>query len=165
VDEDPELLPAAVAYVVGSTRPRRQNAWGGDDVSQAMRAYTTAEGSEGYAPGHRLPQRTSGAARRHTPLRHQWQEEGMGEQKRTGPPRRAGMIHRHWLEWLREDTTASLPGYLCEACLDAPAVVLVPAPEGGEMGLCQTCRQHQAEARGEDAGDALAARRARQDTG
>jgi len=74
----------------------------------------------------------------------------MGEQKRTGP-RRVGMIRRHWREWLSEDTTAPLPGYLCEQCLDAPAVVLVPAPGGGEMGLCQACQQHQAAARAEGA--------------
>jgi hypothetical protein len=88
----------------------------------------------------------------------------MGEQKHTGPPRRAGMIHRHWLEWLREDTTSSLPGYLCEACLDAPAVVLVPAPGDGEMGLCQACQQHQAAARDEEAEATRASRRARKDT-
>jgi hypothetical protein len=27
-------------------------------------------------------------------------------------------------------------GYLCEQCLDAPAVALVPAPWGGDMGIC-----------------------------
>jgi hypothetical protein len=31
------------------------------------------------------------------------------------------------------------PGYLCEQCLDAPAVAFVPAPWGGEMGVCETC--------------------------
>ena len=31
------------------------------------------------------------------------------------------------------------PGYLCEQCLDAPAVVFVAAPWGGEMGVCETC--------------------------
>ncbi len=34
-----------------------------------------------------------------------------------------------------------LPGHLCEQCLDAPAVVVVPAPWGGEMGGCDACRQ------------------------
>jgi hypothetical protein len=34
-----------------------------------------------------------------------------------------------------------LPGYLCEQCLDAPAVVVVPAPGGGEMGVCDACHQ------------------------
>ena len=29
-----------------------------------------------------------------------------------------------------------LPGHLCEQCLDAPAVLVVPAPEGGDMGIC-----------------------------
>jgi hypothetical protein len=32
-----------------------------------------------------------------------------------------------------------LAGYLCEQCLDAPAVTVVPAPWGGEMGICTAC--------------------------
>jgi hypothetical protein len=32
-----------------------------------------------------------------------------------------------------------LPGYLCEICLDAPAVAVVAAPRGGEMGVCAAC--------------------------
>ncbi len=32
-----------------------------------------------------------------------------------------------------------LPGHLCEQCLDAPAVLVVPAPEGGDMGICAAC--------------------------
>jgi hypothetical protein len=32
-----------------------------------------------------------------------------------------------------------LTGYLCEQCLDAPAVALVAAPWGGEMGVCAAC--------------------------
>jgi hypothetical protein len=32
-----------------------------------------------------------------------------------------------------------LPGHLCEQCLDAPAVAVVPAPWGGEMGICEAC--------------------------
>ncbi len=31
------------------------------------------------------------------------------------------------------------PGFLCEQCLDAPAVAFVPAPWGGEMGVCGAC--------------------------
>jgi hypothetical protein len=38
----------------------------------------------------------------------------------------------------------SLPGHLCEVCLDAPAVQLHPAPWGGEMGVCATCQNHDA---------------------
>lgn len=34
-----------------------------------------------------------------------------------------------------------LPGFVCEACFDAPAVGLVPAPWGGEMGVCDACHQ------------------------
>ena len=33
----------------------------------------------------------------------------------------------------------SIPGHLCEACLDAPAVAFVPAPWGGEIGICTAC--------------------------
>ena len=33
----------------------------------------------------------------------------------------------------------SIPGHLCEVCLDAPAVGLQPAPWGGEMGVCAAC--------------------------
>ena len=32
-----------------------------------------------------------------------------------------------------------LTGYLCEQCLDAPAVAFVAAPWGGEMGVCAPC--------------------------
>ena len=35
--------------------------------------------------------------------------------------------------------TVPLTGYLCEQCLDAPAVAFVPAPGGGEMGVCAAC--------------------------
>jgi len=34
-----------------------------------------------------------------------------------------------------------LPGHLCEQCLDAPAVLVVPAPGGGDMGICTDCQQ------------------------
>ena len=34
-----------------------------------------------------------------------------------------------------------IPGHLCEQCLDAPAVVLVSAPWGGQMGVCDQCQQ------------------------
>lgn len=33
-----------------------------------------------------------------------------------------------------------LPGFLCERCLDAPAVLMQPAPGGSEMGVC-ACQQ------------------------
>ena len=32
-----------------------------------------------------------------------------------------------------------IPGHLCEVCLDAPAVAVMPAPWGGEMGVCAAC--------------------------
>jgi hypothetical protein len=44
-----------------------------------------------------------------------------------------------------EDAPASLTsstaliGYLCEDCLDAPAVAMVTAPWSGEMGICDAC--------------------------
>jgi hypothetical protein len=34
-----------------------------------------------------------------------------------------------------------LPGHLCEECLDALAVLVVPAPGGGDMGICAACQQ------------------------
>src|SRR5256885_9163002 len=34
-----------------------------------------------------------------------------------------------------------LPGHLCEQCLDAPTVLVVPAPGGGDMGICADCHQ------------------------
>ena len=37
-------------------------------------------------------------------------------------------------------TPAPLPGSICEQCFDAPAVRLVPAPWGGEMGWCGACK-------------------------
>ena len=39
----------------------------------------------------------------------------------------------------RPSTETSIPGHLCEVCLDAPAVAFVPAPWGGEMGVCAAC--------------------------
>jgi hypothetical protein len=37
-----------------------------------------------------------------------------------------------------------LVGYLCERCLDAPALLVQPAPWGGEMGVCAACQQEPA---------------------
>jgi hypothetical protein len=34
-----------------------------------------------------------------------------------------------------------LVGHICEHCLDAPAVLVQPAPWGGEMGVCGACYQ------------------------
>src|SRR4029453_12078476 len=34
-----------------------------------------------------------------------------------------------------------LPGHLCEQCLDAPAVLVVPAPGGGDVGICAPSQQ------------------------
>ena len=56
--------------------------------------------------------------------------------------------HLHWVHVKEQSTPVQhlpvpqpLPGHLCEQCLDAPAVVIVPAPWGGEMGVCDTCHQ------------------------
>ena len=38
-------------------------------------------------------------------------------------------------------TSPSLVGHLCERCLDAPALVVQPAPWGGEMGVCAACQE------------------------
>jgi len=34
-----------------------------------------------------------------------------------------------------------LVGHICERCLDAPALLVQPAPWGGEMGVCAACQQ------------------------
>jgi hypothetical protein len=34
-----------------------------------------------------------------------------------------------------------LVGHICEHCFDAPAVLVQPAPWGGEMGVCEACQQ------------------------
>jgi hypothetical protein len=34
-----------------------------------------------------------------------------------------------------------LVGHICECCLDAPALLVQPAPWGGEMGVCAACQQ------------------------
>ena len=52
----------------------------------------------------------------------------MTEPARRQPPRprrTLGLLSR---EVVREDTPDPLPGYICERCLDAPAIALVPAP-------------------------------------
>jgi hypothetical protein len=75
----------------------------------------------------------------------------MTEPKRSGRRGLGGPIYQHWHAVGSEDTSTPLPGYLCEACLDAPAIALLPAPGGGEWALCQACQQHQAVARDEEA--------------
>jgi hypothetical protein len=39
----------------------------------------------------------------------------------------------------RPSKESPLPGHLCEVCLDAPAVAVIAAPWGGEMGVCAAC--------------------------
>jgi hypothetical protein len=34
-----------------------------------------------------------------------------------------------------------LVGHICEYCFDAPAVLVQPAPWGGEMGVCAACQR------------------------
>jgi len=65
----------------------------------------------------------------------------MAEPERRLPPRRRYTLPRRWIEAVRADTPpvlggtpAPLPGYLCETCLDAPAIAVVPAPWGGRDG-------------------------------
>jgi hypothetical protein len=70
-------------------------------------------GSPGEEPGAGTPQ-----TRRRLPLRIAEVREG---QASPAPP--------------------PLPGHLCEQCLDAPAVLVVPAPEGRDMGIYASCQQ------------------------
>lgn len=46
--------------------------------------------------------------------------------------------------WRLGAAPAPLPGHLCEDCFDAPAVLLAPAPWGGDMGICAACQAHTA---------------------
>jgi hypothetical protein len=78
----------------------------------------------------------------------------MAAPQRRLPPSRQYTLPLCWIESVRvvrEDTPTPLPGYLCETCLDAPAISLVPAPWGGEMGVCRACQRRQAAARDEEA--------------
>jgi hypothetical protein len=47
--------------------------------------------------------------------------------------------HRQRLE--QAPDRGLLPGHLCEECCDAPAIALMPAPWGGEMGVCAHCQE------------------------
>ncbi len=66
----------------------------------------------------------------------------------AAPKRQLPLIHPrtipfHWIVGVgmgRKNTPAPLPGCLCETCLDAPAIAVVPAPWGGEMGVCARCQ-------------------------
>jgi hypothetical protein len=52
-------------------------------------------------------------------------------------------LHRRVAQRAARDHDAHPPlvGYLCERCLDAPALLVQPAPWGGEMGVCAACQQ------------------------
>ncbi len=50
-------------------------------------------------------------------------------------------VVRRYREQRTHQQVVSLAGYLCEQCLDAPAVHLRDAPWGGEMGVCADCRK------------------------
>jgi len=67
-----------------------------------------------------------------------------GEEPGTAPPRTHRRLPLRIAE-VREvpapPVPPPLPGHLCEQCLDAPAVMVVPAPWGGDMGICASCQQ------------------------
>jgi hypothetical protein len=52
-------------------------------------------------------------------------------------------IHQRVAQRAARDQRAGtrLVGYICEHCFDAPAVLMQPAPWGGEMGVCVACQQ------------------------
>ncbi|HSX80404.1 MAG TPA: hypothetical protein VLQ80_17760 [Candidatus Saccharimonadia bacterium] len=67
-----------------------------------------------------------------------------GEEPEAGTPRTRRRLPLRIAEILEEQgplVPTPLPGHLCEQCLDAPAVLLVPAPWGGDMGICAACHQ------------------------
>ena len=84
----------------------------------------------------------------------------MATPKRRRPPSHQYTLPLRWIAVVRENTPAvpagtstPLPGYLCEACLDAPAIALVPAPWGGEMGVCRACQWRQGVGKDEETRD------------
>ena len=48
-------------------------------------------------------------------------------------------VSNTWAAIPMEAESAPLAGHVCEPCLDAPALILQPAPWGGEMGVCAVC--------------------------
>ena len=52
-------------------------------------------------------------------------------------------LHRRVAQRAARDYGAHPPlvGYICKRCLDAPALLVQPAPWGGEMGVCAACQQ------------------------
>ena len=72
-----------------------------------------------------------------------------GEEPEAAPPRTRRRLPLRIAE-VREvqapPAPTPLPGHLCEQCLDAPAVLVVPAPGGGDMGICADCQQAAARA-------------------
>jgi hypothetical protein len=52
-------------------------------------------------------------------------------------------LRRRMAQRAARDHSAHPPlvGYICERCLDAPALVVQPAPWGGEMGVCAACQE------------------------
>ena len=49
------------------------------------------------------------------------------------------MLQRHLGSNPDRGESAPLAGQVCEHCLDAPALILQPAPWGGERGVCTVC--------------------------
>jgi len=49
-------------------------------------------------------------------------------------------LHQRVLQRAARDprSPTRLVGHICEQCLDAPALLVQPAPWGGEMGVCDT---------------------------
>ena len=67
-----------------------------------------------------------------------------GAEPGAGTPRTRRRLPLHIAEIQEVQTPPApppLPGHLCEACLDAPAVLVVPAPGGGDMGICADCQR------------------------
>jgi hypothetical protein len=63
------------------------------------------------------------------------------------PSRHAALtaaLHQRVAQRAARELRAStqLVGHICEHCLDAPAVLVQPAPWGGEMGVCAACHSH-----------------------
>ena len=67
-----------------------------------------------------------------------------GEEPGAGTPRMRRRLPLHIAEIQEVPAPPApppLPGHLCEQCFDAPAVLVVPAPGGGDMGICAACQE------------------------
>jgi hypothetical protein len=147
----PRTLPRARGSVhqPGSRQPLLSHAMmaaKGDDADPA-RARSIEQGDRGQ------PSRGQGARPGGRPGTRRARRRPGGACPRRGPACPPGgaippealtaALCRRVAQRAARDHSAHPPlvGYLCERCLDAPALVVQPAPWGGEMGVCAACQE------------------------